>query len=216
MHPDNSAATRTRPDPYSSRAFVSSHSRKLANAQTERSVAATSTVLVTESVLSSAYQHCYWMFLSRSPIATTDSRTRIDSYSSRAFVSSHSRKLANAQTERSVAATSAVLVTESVLSSAYQHCYWMFLSRSPIATTDSRTRIDSYLSRAFVSSHSRKLANAQTERSVAATSTVLVTESKLGSGYLFCYVTAENWIITIHLNFIAICEIILLISIVFL
>ena len=97
MHPDNSAATRTRPDPYSSRAFVSSHSRKLANAQTERSVAATSTVLVTESVLSSAYQHCYWMFLSRSPIATTDSRTRIDSYSSRAFVSNHSRKLANAQ-----------------------------------------------------------------------------------------------------------------------
>ena len=117
---------------------------------------------------------------------------------------------------RLLAATSAVLVTESVLSSAYQHCYWMFLSRSPIATTDSRTRIDSYLSRAFVSSHSRKLANAQTERSVAATSTVLVTESKLGSGYLFCYVTAENWIITIHLNFIAICEIILLISIVFL
>ncbi len=38
----------------------------------------------------------------------------------------------------------------------------------------------------------RKLANAQTERSVAATSTVLVTESKLGSGYLFCYVTAET------------------------
>ena len=125
MHPDSSAATRTRPDSYSSRAFVSSHSRKLANAQTERSVAATSTVLVTESVLSSAYQHCYWMFLSRSPIATTDSRTRIDSYLSRAFVSSHSRKLANAQTERSVAATSAVLVTESELSSTYQHCYWM-------------------------------------------------------------------------------------------
>ena len=125
MHPDSSAATRTRPDPYSSRAFVSSHSRKLANAQTERSVAATSTVLVTESVLSSAYQHCYWMFLSRRPIATTDSRTRIDSYSSRAFVSSHSRKLANAQTERSVAATSAVFVTESELSSMYQHCYWM-------------------------------------------------------------------------------------------
>ena len=125
MHPDNSAATRTRPDPYSSRAFVSSHSRKLANAQTERSVAATSTALVTESVLSSTYQHCYWMFLSRSPIATTDSRTRIDSYLSRAFVSSHSRKLANAQTERSVAATSAVLVTESELSSTYQHCYWM-------------------------------------------------------------------------------------------
>ena len=123
MHPDNSAATRTRPDPYSSRAFVSSHSRKLTNAQTERSVAATSTVLVTESVLSSAYQHCYWMFLSRSPIATTDSRTRIDSYSSRAFVSNHSRKLANAQTERSVAATSAVLVTESKLGSGYLFCY---------------------------------------------------------------------------------------------
>ena len=124
-HPDSSAATRTRPDSYSPRAFVSSHSRKLANAQTERSVAATSTALVTESVLSSTYQHCYWMFLSRSPIATTDSRTRIDSYLSRAFVSSHSRKLANAQTERSVAATSAVLVTESELSSTYQHCYWM-------------------------------------------------------------------------------------------
>ena len=60
-HPDSSAATRTRPDSYSPRAFVSSHSRKLANAQTERSVAATSTVLVTESVLSSTYQHCYWM-----------------------------------------------------------------------------------------------------------------------------------------------------------
>ena len=44
----------------------------------------------------------------------------------------------------------------------------------------------------------------------------LVTESKLGPGYLFCYVTAENWIITIRLNFIAICGIILLISIVFL
>ena len=65
------------------------------------------------------------MLLSRSPIATTDSRTRPDSYSSRASVSSHSRKLANAQTERSVAATSTVLVTESVLSSTYQHCYWM-------------------------------------------------------------------------------------------
>ena len=124
-HPDSSAATRTRPDSYSSRAFVSSHSRKLANAQTERSVAATSTALVTESVLSSTYQHCYWMFLSRSPIATTDSRTRLDSYSPRAFVSSHSRKLANAQTERSVVATSAVLVTESELSSTYQHYYWM-------------------------------------------------------------------------------------------
>ena len=60
-HPDSSAATRTRPDSYSPRAFVSSHSRKLANAQTERSVAATSTALVTESVLSSTYQHCYWM-----------------------------------------------------------------------------------------------------------------------------------------------------------
>ena len=57
---------------------------------------------------------------------------------------------------------------------------------------------------------------AQTERSVAATSAVLVTESKLGSGYLFCYVTADNWNITIRLNFIAICGIILLISIVFL
>ena len=65
------------------------------------------------------------MLLSRSPIATTDSRTRIDSYSSRASVSSHSRKLANAQTEHSVAATSTVLVTESVLSSTYQHYYWM-------------------------------------------------------------------------------------------
>ena len=60
-HPDSSAATRTRPDSYSSRAFVSSHSRKLANAQTERSVAATSAVLVTESELSSTYQHCRWM-----------------------------------------------------------------------------------------------------------------------------------------------------------
>ena len=60
-HPDSSAATRTRPDSYSPRAFVSSHSRKLANAQTERSVAATSAVLVTESELSSTYQHCYWM-----------------------------------------------------------------------------------------------------------------------------------------------------------
>ena len=60
-HPDSSAATRTRPDSYSPRAFVSSHSRKLANAQTERSVAATSAALVTESVLSSTYQHCYWM-----------------------------------------------------------------------------------------------------------------------------------------------------------
>ena len=60
-HPDSSAATRTRPDSYSPRAFVSSHSRKLANAQTERSVAATSAVLVTESKLGSTYQHCYWM-----------------------------------------------------------------------------------------------------------------------------------------------------------
>ena len=136
------------------------------------------------------------------PDSSAATRTRPDSYSSRAFVSSHSRKLANAQTERSVAATSTVLVTESVLSSAYQHCYWMFLSRSPIATTDSRTRIDSYLSRAFVNSHSRKLANAQTERSVSATSTVLVTESKLGSGYLFCYMTAENLYIAIRFNFI--------------
>ena len=105
----------------------------------------------------------------------------------------------------------------------YNLCYFLYgnvegmlLSRSPIATTDPRTRIDFYSSRAFVSSHSRKLANTQTERSVAATSTVLVTESKLGSGYLFCYVTAENWNITICLNFIAVCGIILLISIVFL
>ena len=51
--------------------------------------------------------------------------------------------------------------------------------------------LDSYSPRVFVSSHSRKLANAQTERSVAVTSAALVTESKLGSGYLFCYVTAE-------------------------
>ena len=150
------------------------------------------------------------------PDSSAATRTRPDSYSPRAFVSSHSRKLANAQTEHSVVATSAVLVTESELSSTYQHCYWMFLSRRPIATTDSRTRIDSYSSRAFVSSHSRKLANAQTERSVAATSVVLVTESKLCSGYLFCYVTAENWHIAIYFSFIAICGIILLISIVFL
>ena len=60
-HPDSSAATRTRPDSYSSRAFVSSHSRKLANAQTEHSLAATSAVFVTESELSSTYQHYYWM-----------------------------------------------------------------------------------------------------------------------------------------------------------
>ena len=216
------------------------------------------------------------MLLSRSPIATTDSRTRIDFYSSRALVSSHSRKLANAQTERSVAATSAVLVTESVLSSTYQHCYWMrweslyrkndfttlyrvrrwyliiqllsyylyvacafmqgylmtdifivawntrvpeclyylcLFHMHPDSRAATRTRPDSYSLRAFVSSHSRKLANAQTERSLAATSAVLVTESKLGSGYLFCYVAAENWIITIRLNFIAICGIILLISI---
>ena len=166
--------------------------------------------LILRKIHESFYYLCLFHAHSDSSAAT---RTRPDSYSPRAFVSIHSRKLANAQTERSVAATSTVLVTESVLSSAYQHCYWMFLSRSPIATTDSRTRIDSYLSRAFVSIHSRKLANAQTERSVAATSAVLVTESKLGSGYLFCYVTAENWIITIRLNFIAICEIILLISI---
>ena len=150
------------------------------------------------------------------PDSSAATRTRTDSYSLRAFVSSHSRKLANAQTEHSVVATSAVLVTESELSSTYQHCYWMFLSRRPIATTDSRTRIDSYSSRAFVSSHSRKLANAQTERSVAATSVVLVTESKLCSGYLFCYVTAENWHIAIYFSFIAICGIILLISIVYL
>ena len=103
-----------------------------------------------------------------------------------------------------------------ILRFLYGNVEGMLLSRSPIATTDSRTRIDFYSSRAFVSSHSRKLANAQTERSVAATSTVLVTESKLGSGYLFCYVTAENWNITIRFNFIAICGIILLISIVFL
>ena len=168
-------------------------------------------------ILRKIHEYLYYLCLFHShPDSSAATRTRPDSYSSRAFVSSHSRKLANAQTERSVAATSTALVTESVLSSTYQHCYWMFLSRSPIATTDSRTRIDSYLSRAFVSSHSRKLANAQTERSVAATSAALVTESKLGSGYLFCYVTAENWIITIRLNFIAICEIILLISIVFL
>ena len=95
--------------------------------------------------------------------------------------------------------------------------YWrILLSRSPIATTDSRTRLDSCSPRAFVSSHSRKLAKAQTEYSVAATSAVLVTESKLGSGYLFCYVTAENLYITIRLNFIAICGIILLTYIVFL
>ena len=78
----------------------------------------------------------------------------------------------------------------------------MLLSRSTIATTDFRTGIDSYSSRAFVSSHSRKLAKAQTEYSVAATSAVLVTESKLGSGYLFCYVTAENLYIAIRFNFI--------------
>ena len=76
-------------------------------------------------ILRFLYGNVEGMLLSRSPIATTDSRTRLDSYSSRAFVSSHSRKLANAQTERSVAATSAVLVTESELSSTYQHYYWM-------------------------------------------------------------------------------------------
>ena len=104
-----------------------------------------------------------------------------------------------------------------ILRFLYGNVEGMLLSRSPIATTDSRTRPDSYSSRAFVSSHSHKLANAQTEHSLAATSAaVLVTESKLGSGYLFCYVTAENWNITIRLNFIAICGIILLISIVFL
>ena len=91
----------------------------------------------------------------------------------------------------------------------YNLCYFLYgnvegmlLSRSPIATTDSRTRPDSYSPRTFVSSHSRKLANAQTERSVSATSTVLVTESKLGSGYLFCYMTAENLYIAIRFNFI--------------
>ena len=72
----------------------------------------------------------------------------------------------------------------------------------PDSSAATRTRPDSYSSRAFVSSHSRKLANAQTERSVAATSAVLVTESKLGSGYLFCYVTAENLYIAIRFNFI--------------
>ena len=76
-------------------------------------------------ILRFLYGNVEGMLLSRSSIATTDSRTRPDSYSPRAFVSSHSRKLANAQTERSVAATSAVLVTESELSSTYQHCYWM-------------------------------------------------------------------------------------------
>ena len=60
-YPDSRAATRTHADSYSSRAYTSSHSRKLAAAQTERSVAATSTVLVTESVLSSTSQHCYWI-----------------------------------------------------------------------------------------------------------------------------------------------------------
>ncbi len=76
-------------------------------------------------ILRFLYGNVEGMLLSRSPIATTDSRTRLDSYSPRAFVSSHSRKLANAQIERSVAATSAALVTESELSSTYQHCYWM-------------------------------------------------------------------------------------------
>mgnify|MGYP007039684908 CR=1 FL=1 len=79
-----------------------------------------------------------------------------------------------------------------ILRFLYGNVEGMLLSRSSIATTDSRTRPDFYSSREFVSSHSCKLANAQTERSVAATSAVLVTESKLGSGYLFCYVTAEN------------------------
>ena len=72
----------------------------------------------------------------------------------------------------------------------------------PDSSAATRTRPDSYSLRAFVSSHSRKLANAQTERSEAATSTVLVTESKLGSGYLFCYMTAENLYIAIRFNFI--------------
>ena len=89
-----------------------------------------------------------------------------------------------------------------VLCFLYGNVEGMLLSRSPIATTDSRTRLDSYSPRAFVSSHSRKLANAQAEHSVAATSTVLVTESKLGSGYLFCYMTAENLYIAIRFNFI--------------
>ena len=47
-----------------------------------------------------------------------------------------------------------------------------------------------------------KLANAQTERSEAATRAVLVTESQLGPGYLFCYVTAEPLYIAIRFNFI--------------
>ena len=58
-------------------------------------------------------------------IHRTDAGTSPNFYSLRALISRHSRKLANAQTERSVAATSAVLVTESELSSTYQHCYWM-------------------------------------------------------------------------------------------
>ena len=57
----NKTATGTSPNFYSLRALISRHSRKLANAKTERSVAATSAVLVTESELSSTYQHCRWM-----------------------------------------------------------------------------------------------------------------------------------------------------------
>ena len=104
-----------------------------------------------------------------------------------------------------------------ILRKIHEPFYYLCLFHThPDSSAATRTRLDSYSPRAFVSSHSRKPANTQTERSVAATSAVLVTESKLGSGYLFCYVTAENWNITIRLNFIAICGIILLISIVFL
>ena len=103
-----------------------------------------------------------------------------------------------------------------ILRKIHESFYYLYLFHShPDSSAATRTRPDSYSSRAFVSSHSRKLAKAQTEHSVAATSAALVTEFKLGSGYLFCYVTAENWNITIRLNFIAICGIILLISIVF-
>ena len=104
-----------------------------------------------------------------------------------------------------------------ILRKIHESFYYLCLFHShPDSRAATRTRPDSYSPRAFVSSHSHKLAKAQTEHSVAATSAVLVTESKLGSGYLFCYVTAENWNITVRLNFIAICGIILLISIVFL
>ena len=51
-HPGSSAATRTRPDSYSPRAFVSSHSRKLANAQTTRSVADPFSSFVTQNLQS--------------------------------------------------------------------------------------------------------------------------------------------------------------------